>query len=120
MLCLPYMQNTWLFSQLLRDLLPLKEMIKEVLDALSLPSNISYNTYSTGFENNQGAISLARCPRMTPCTKHIGTKYQWFRSHMGKTMEVEHIESVKQKADIFTKSLQGQLFLSIWKLVCGW
>ena len=51
--------------------------------------------------------SLDSCYRMTPHTKHIGTKYHWFRGHVEKVFEVEHVESAKQKADIFTKGLQG-------------
>ena len=107
-------------SQSLRDLLPLKDLIKEVVDALGLPDDLNFTTHSTVFEDNQGAISLAKCPRMIPCTKHIGTKYHWFRDHFGKLFEVEHVESAKQKTDIFTKRLQGQLFLNIRKLLCGW
>ena len=106
-------------SQSLRDMLPPKELIQEVVDALCLPSDIKYVSHSTVFEDNEGAISLAKCPRMTPRTKYIGTKYHWFRSHVGKMFDVEHVESAKQKADIFTKGLQGQLFLSIRKLLCG-
>ena len=104
----------------MRNLLSLKDLIKEVVNILGLSDDLSFTTYSTVFEDNQGAISLAKCPRMTPCTKHIGTKYHWFRDHVGKVFEVEHVESAKQKADIFTKGLQGQLFLSIRKLLCGW
>ena len=107
-------------SQSLRDLIPLKDLIQEVVDALGLPSDVKYVSHSTVFEDNQGAISLARCPRMTPRAKHIGTKYHWFRSHMRKLFDVEHVESAKKKADIFTKGLQGQIFLSIRKQLFGW
>ena len=107
-------------SQSIRDLIPLKEIIQEVVDALGLPQDVKYVSHSTVFEYNQGAISLARCPRMTPRTNHIGTKCHWFRSHLGKLFDVVHVESAKQKADIFTKGLQGQVFLSIRKHLCGW
>ena len=30
------------------------------------------------------------------------------------------VESSKQLADIFTKGLQGEKFLAIRKLLCGW
>ena len=62
-------------SQSLRDLLPLKDLTKEVVDVLGLPDDLNYPTHSTVFEDNQGAIFLAKCSRMTPYTKHIGTKY---------------------------------------------
>ena len=90
-------------SQSLRDLLLLKDLIKKVVDALGLFDDLSFTTHSTVFEDNQGAISLAKCSRMTPHTKHIGTKYHWFRDHVGKVFEVEHVESAKQKADILLR-----------------
>ena len=62
-------------SQSLWDLLSLKELITEIVNAIGLPNDIEYITHSTEFEDNQGAISLAKCPKITPRTKHIDTKY---------------------------------------------
>ena len=106
-------------SQSLRDLIPLKELIQEVVDALGLPSDTQYVSHSTVFEDDQRAIFLAKCPK-TPRTKHIGTKYHWFRDHVVKMLGLQHVKSAKQKADIFTIGLQGQLFLNIRKMLCGW
>ena len=63
---------------------------------------------------------MATSPRMTPTSKHIDVNYHWFRQHVGKEFVIWKIESEKQKADIFTKGLQVQIFVSIRKLLCGW
>ena len=74
----------------------------------------------TIYEDNNGAIIVATSPRMTPTSKHIAVKYHWFRQQVGKEFVIQKIESENQKADIFTKGLQGQIFVSISKLLCGW
>ena len=57
---------------------------------------------------------------MTPKSKHIAVKYNWFRQHVGKEFVIRKIESENQKAYIFTKVLHGEIFVRIRKLLCGW
>ena len=75
---------------------------------------------STVYEENNGSIVVTTSPRMTPTSKHIAVKYNWFRHHVGKEFVIRKIESENQKADIFTKGLQGEIFVRIMKLICGW
>ena len=63
---------------------------------------------------------MATSPRMTPTSKHISVKYHWFRQHIGKEFVIQKIESKNQKADIFTKVLQGEIFVKVSKLLCSW
>ena len=108
-------------SQSLRDLLPFKELVKEMTTALDMDAGkLEFVSKSTVYEDNQGAIVVATSPRMTPTSKHIAVKYHWFRQHVGKAFTIEKIESKFQKADIFTKGLQGKSFTDIRKLLCGW
>ena len=104
-----------------RALLPLKSLIKEVIDNLGIDcENLKFVSSSTVYEDNNGAIVVATSPRMTPSLKHISVKYHWFRQHVGKEFVIRKIKSENQKADIFTKGLQGQIFVRIRKLLCGW
>ena len=104
-----------------RALLPLKSLIKEVIDNLGIDSeNLKFVSSSTIYEDNNGAIVVTKIPRMTPTSKHIAVKYHWFRQHVGKEFFIRKIESENQKSDIFTKDLQGQIFVWIRKLICGW
>ena len=108
-------------SRSVRALLPLKSLIKEVIDNLGIDSeNLKFVSSSTVYEDNNGAIVVAKSPRMNPSSKHIAVKYHWFRQHVGKEFVIRKIESENQKAEIFTKGLQGQIFARIRKLLCGW
>ena len=108
-------------SHSVRALLPLKSLIKELIDNLGIYSEkLKFVSSSTVYEDNNGAIVVTTSPRMTPSSKHIAIKYHWFRQHVGKEFVIRKIGSENQKADIFTKGLQGQIFLRIRKLLCGW
>ena len=108
-------------SHSVRALLPLKSLIKEVIDNLGIDSDkLKIVSSSTIYEDNNGAIVVAKSPRMNPTLKHIAVKYHWFRQHVGKEFVIRKIESENQKAYIFTKGLQGQIFVRIRKLLCRW
>ena len=103
-----------------RALLPLKSLIKEVIDNLGIEIyKLKFVSSSTIFEYNNGAIVVATSPSMTPTSNHIDVKYHWFRQHIGKEFVIRKIESENQKADIFTKGLQGQIFVGIRNFLCG-
>ena len=63
-----------------RELLPLKNIIKEVIDILRIDSKkLNYVSSFTVYEDNNGAIVLATSPRTTPTSNHVAVKYHWFR-----------------------------------------
>ena len=108
-------------SHSVRALLPLKNLTKEVIDNLVIDSeNLKFVSSSTIYKDNNGAIVVPTSPRMTPTSKHISVKYHCFRQHIGNGFLICKIESENQKADIFTKGLQGQIFVRIRKFQCGW
>ena len=72
-------------SHSIRELLPLKSLIKEVIDNLGIDSeNLKFLSSSTIYEDNNGAIDVNTSPRTTPTSNHIAVKYHWFRQHVGK------------------------------------
>ena len=108
-------------SHSVRALLPLKSLIKEVIDNLGIDCEyLKFVSRSTVHEENNRAIFVETSPRMTPSSKHIDVKYHWFRQHVAKEFVIQKIESENRKSDIFTKGLQGQIFVRIRKLLCGW
>ena len=108
-------------SPSIRELLPLKSLIKEVIDNLGIDSeNFKFVSSTTIYEDNNGAIVVEKSPRMTTTSNHIAVKYHWFRQHVRKEFEIRKIESEIQKADIFTKGLQVQIFVRIRKLLFSW
>ena len=109
------------FYNYVRALLPLKSLIKEVIDNLVIDSeNLEFVSRSIIYYDNNGSIVVTTILRITPKSKHIAFKYHWFRQNVGKEFLIRKIESENQKADIFTKGLQSQIFVSIRKLICGW
>ena len=109
-------------SQSLRDLLPIKELVIELLGGMGVDSRrLKFISKSTIYEDNNGAIRVATCPKLTPTSKFIAVKYHWFRQHVESgSFHIVKVESSKQLADIFTKGLQGEKFLAIRMLLCGW
>ena len=108
-------------SHSVRSLLPLKSLIKEVIDNLGIDSRkLKFVSRSTVHEYNNGSIVVPTSPRMNPKSKHIAVKYHCFRQHVGKESVIRKIESENQRSDIFTKGLQGQIFVRIIKLLCCW
>ena len=99
----------------------MKSLIKEVIENLGIDcEKLKLVSSSTVYEDNNGSIVVATIPRMTPSSNHIAVKYHWFRQHVGNEFVIRKIESENQRADIFTKGLQGKIFVRIRKLLCGW
>ena len=108
-------------SHSVRALISVKSLIKEVIYNLGIDSEkLKFVSIYNIYEDNNGAIVVATSPRMTPKSKHISATYNWSRQRIGKEFVIRKIESENQKADIFTKGLQGQIFERIRKLLCGW
>ena len=81
-------------SHSVRALLPLKILIKEVIDSLGIDSdNLKFVSSSTIYEDNNGAMVAVTSPRTTPTSKHIAVKYHWFRQNVGKEFVIRKIES---------------------------
>ena len=70
------------------------------------------DVYCKAFEDNSGALELARTPKMRPRTKHINIVYHHFREHVRKRLiQLIPIGTEDQIADIFTKPLPQNAFL---------
>jgi Reverse transcriptase (RNA-dependent DNA polymerase) len=108
-------------SQSMRELLPIRELVREMSTTMGYKKEFEIRTHSKVFEDNNGALTLASSPRMTPRSKHIAVKYHFFRSHVADgSIKILKIATEEQKADIFTKGLVRAIFESIRLLVMGW
>lgn len=79
------------------------------------------------FEDNAGAIELAKLPKLRPRTKHLAIQYHHFRSWTVKGLDGEeprikmnYISTAIQEADIMTKPLAKPQFETLRKRLCGW
>ena len=109
-------------SQSLRDLIPLHNIFDELgeVEFIEKDKRIT-KTYSTVYEDNRGALELAREPKFRPRTKHVATKYHHFRNAVAKgRIKIFSIDTKEQQADIFTKPLPKPQFEKLRKLIMGW
>ena len=107
-------------SQRMRDLIPIRSLLKELSNNLGLKINVPI-THSTVFEDNNGALELAREVKYFSRTKHITIKYHHFRDHVKNgNIRICAINTKEQKADIFTKSLDKTQFEYLRKKIMGW
>ncbi|KAL7475666.1 hypothetical protein ACHAW6_001577 [Cyclotella cf. meneghiniana] len=70
-------------SMALRDIIPLMKLIKEMWEC-KFDCQYEPYVYCKVFEDNSGALELARLPRLCPHTKHINICCHHFREHVGK------------------------------------
>ena len=72
-------------SHSVRTLLPLKILIKKVIENLGIDSEkLKFVSNSTVYEENIGAKAVATIQRLNPTSKHISVMYHWFRHQVGK------------------------------------
>lgn len=108
-------------SSALREQIPLLDLLKEVaekgIDVDIKPALVHCKV----FEDNSGAIELAKLPKIRPRTKHINVCFHHFRDHVeNKTIEVIYIPTDQQRADILTKPLPVDKFIRFRKAIMKW
>jgi hypothetical protein len=68
----------------LRDVIPIMELIQE-MKSHNIPVICTKPyIYCKVFDNNSGALELAKLPKLCPCTKHINVCYHHFCKHVQK------------------------------------
>ena len=108
-------------SQSLRTTISLMRLFRELekkIPGFKTPKPL---VRCTAFEDNSGAIELAKAPKLRPRTKHINIKYQHFRDAVDKgDIKIEKIDTKDQLADIGTKPLSAKPFKKLRKRLMGW
>src|SRR5215471_17390436 len=102
-------QSTVALSSTEAEYMALAQAVKELLwvlqffDDLGITDIINRNTI---YEDNQGAIALAKSPEYHARTKHIDIQYHFIREHVEKgKVTLEYCETAKMLADALTKPL---------------
>jgi hypothetical protein len=108
-------------SYSLRELLPLKEVVKEIATKLGYGAAVQARTHSTIFEDNMGALILANKPHDTPRSKFYALKLHHFREHVQNgSVVVVKVDSRINPADGFTKGLDKIKFRTFCYLLMRW
>eukprot|EP00957_Ditylum_brightwellii_P023613 1782068-Ditylum_brightwellii.AAC.1 len=108
-------------SHAMREAIPLIRLPNEVKGCININIDEKAEFKYTVFEDNNGCIELANCPRMRPRTKHVSIKYHHFRRKVKDgSIRIERVGTHDQQADLLTKNLSRDQFLKLRRLICGW
>ena len=88
----------------MRELIPFTDLFEE-LNEIFLKEKLNPTLKCKRFEDNNGALALARAPKYRPRTKHIALNYHHFRNLVKEGKEILPIDTKQQIADIFTKGI---------------
>ena len=95
----------------------LKEAHEHGLQVDYLPLKV----HCTVFEDNSGALELARLPKIRPRTKHINQSFHHFREYVERQeVMIQATPTEEQLADILTKPLVEATFTHHRKAIMGW
>ena len=113
-------------STAMREMLPLKRLVKTIAKVVTGDENVKLTTLSDVFEDNNGALTVATLPRITPQSKFFAVNLHFFKEHV-KTdsnpageIHIQKIETTKQLADIMTKGLVEDKFVPLRDRLMGW
>ena len=108
-------------STSLREVIPLMGILKEARENGIQITDVPPRIHCTVFEDNSGALELARLPKMRPRTKHINQSFHHFREHVErKDITIQATPTEKQMADILTKPLPADAFVKHRQSIMGW
>ena len=102
-----------------REILPMRYLLVEISFQFGI-TEITPNVKCTIFEDNIGAETLAKSPKMTPRTKHLAIKYHHFKTKVNITLFIQRVSTHDQLADIFTKAVLKPIMTKLRKVIQGW
>ena len=108
-------------STSLREVIPLMGLLTEAQAHGVRIDDLPPKVHCTVFEDNSGALELARLPKIRPRTKHINQSYHHFREHVERQdILIEATPTGKQIADILTKPLAEPVNERHRRAIMGW
>ena len=96
-------------------------MLKEAAEQGVKINNLPPKIHCTVFEDNSGALELARLPKVRPRTKHINQSFLHFREHVERQeIHIQATPTDEQLADILMKPLTEHTFIRHRQSIMGW
>jgi hypothetical protein len=107
-------------SQSLRDLIPVMNLLQEMREQDYQVMCTKPHVYCKVFEDNSGALELARLPKLRLRTKHINVCYHHFCEHVRKGLiKIFPIDTKDQIAEGLTKALAQNDLQRHRRYMCG-
>ena len=109
-------------SMSLRDVIFLMQLLEETKIELGWQTSKEVpKVHCKLFEDNSGALEMARLPKMRPRTKHLCVKMHHFREYVRKGLvSINKIPTQYQLGDIATKAQPEALFVSQRESILQW
>jgi hypothetical protein len=107
-------------SYALREVIPIMELLKEIRRR-KVKVSATADIYCKVFEDNSGALEMAKVHKYRPRTKHLNVKLHHFRSYVeSKAIHILPITTLEQLADYLTKPVNANILQYLRKKVMGW
>ena len=109
-------------SYALRDAIPIMNLLKE-MKANGFPiQSATAKVHCKVFEDNTGALEIAKIHKYRPQTKHLNCQLHHFRSYVDDTKEISihKIDMKEPPADYLTKPLNQENLEHLRPAMMGW
>jgi hypothetical protein len=108
-------------STALREVICMMNLLKELKQrGIPIPFTKPKVTCRV-FEDNAACIELAKEPKLRPRTKHLAVRLHHFRDYVQRgEIDIQHINTKHQIADIFTKNLPVVQFRNLRHSLMKW
>jgi len=108
-------------SYALRDAIPLMQMLQEMKDYGFPINDAKPKVHCRVFEDNSGALEMAKVHKYRARTKHLNVKLHHFRDYVSRgEISIHAISMLDQLADYLTKPLNIETLAKLRKIVMGW
>lgn len=108
-------------SYALREAIPLMGLLQEMSEHGFPIETTKSQVHCRVFEDNSGALEMAKIHKYRPRTKHLCVKLHHFRDYVvQKKISIHAINTLDQIADCLTKPLNETLHVKHRKAVLGW
>lgn len=105
----------------LREAIPLMEILKEMKERDFPIDTVQSKVHCRVFEDNSGAVEIAKNHKFRPRTKHLNVKLHHFRGYVNRQeISIHPIGTASQDADFLTKALNEFLLKRHRFAVMGW
>jgi hypothetical protein len=108
-------------SYALRSAIPMMRLITELKrHGFDVP-NVGPNVHCKIFEDNNGALEIARLPKVRPRTKHLNVRLHHFLDCVERgEITIHPISTDDQLADMLTKPVPRSMLDRHRMLIVGW
>ena len=121
-ICLSTTESEYVgLSYALREVIPIMEVMKEMRKLNFEISRTKPTIHCKVFEDNSGALEMAKNHKYRPRTKHLNIKYHHFRDYVERgEISIHKIDTTDQLADYLTKPVSQDILEHLRPKVMGW